>query len=167
MKNKAVTYFLIVIVALVWGVIIYRIFDATTAGDNFPVANSAPIMKIKDLQVYSEPKDTTHLMLNYRDPFMEEVKTEPKVIAVDKLISHKTGVKTASKPGVNWTFINYSGYIKNSKSKRLLAILIINGKEHTMMEGETFEKVKLVKNLRDSVKITYNGLQKYIVMTTR
>lgn len=167
MKNKALTYFLIVIVALVWGVIIYRVFDATTSDDDIPVTNNSVPIKKESLENYISEKDTSHLSLNYPDPFVDEAKEKPKVIPVSKLITTGQVVKPITKSGVNWSFISYSGYIKNSKSKKLLAFVTINGKEYSMIEGETADKVKLIKNMIDSIKIAYNGNQKFILMNIR
>ena len=167
MKSKSLTYFLIIIVALVWGVIIYRVFDATTGDKDFPVANTTPIPKKESIESYSEERDTAKLLLNYRDPFADKPKTDPKVIPISKLISDKPVLKAIPKPAINWNFISYSGYIKNARSKRLLTMVTINGKTYSMTDGETADKVKLLKNMIDSIKIAYNGTTKYIVMNSK
>jgi hypothetical protein len=38
----------------------------------------------------------------------------------------------------------------------------INGKEVMLTEGENAEQVKLIRNLRDSIKISYHGQTKFI-----
>ena len=158
MRSKKLTYFLLLLVAVVWGLIIYRIVAAAGNNDDAP-ANIA-IAPIKEpYNDYTIPKDTTRLLLNYRDPFgLTAFKDTSK--AVLKVNRSRNIAKTM----VNWTFIKYSGYMHNPGSKKLIAILTINGKTINMAEGETVDKVKLIQNKRDSVKVLFNGKTKFIAL---
>jgi hypothetical protein len=71
-----------------------------------------------------------------------------------------------AKPAMNWSFISYAGYIRNPSSKKLIALVSINGQNITLAEGETKNQVKLMKNLRDSIKISYEGKTKFITIKT-
>jgi hypothetical protein len=162
MKNKKFTYFLGFLVLVVWGIIIYRIFDSAGGSeDDLPIAEK----KInKDLyNDYTIPKDTTHLLLNYKDPF-ELKKQKDTLQSINKKPPLTKFVQLAFKPVFNWGFIKYSGYIRNPISKKLVAVVTINGKATMMSEGETAEQVKLVKNLQDSIKVTFNGNTAFIKM---
>jgi len=101
------------------------------------------------------------LQLNYKDPFALKKQKDTSEIPIKKLITNKSA-KPLIKPVVNWNFIKYSGYIHNPGSKNLVALVSINGKSVMMTEGETAEQVKLVKNLQDSIQITYNGKTTFI-----
>jgi hypothetical protein len=163
MKNKNLTYFLIAIVAGVWGLILYRVFDAVSATDDTP----APVAVKQEKEAYNDfsiPKDTTKLLLNYRDPFGI---TKPKdtTAKISRAIAHQT-IKISPKPTMNWSFITYSGYIRNPASKKLVALVSVNGQNITLAEGETKSQVKLIKNLRDSIKISYKGKTKFIAIKT-
>jgi hypothetical protein len=161
MKNKKLTYFLLVAVIGIWGVILYRIFSAAGGDDPIPVV-SAKIIK-ESYDDYTIPKDTTHLLLNYRDPFGLVREKDTTVISLAKK-AHKYESTASLKPAIDWNFIKYTGYVRNTGSKTLVAILSINGKSVMMAEGETAEKVTLMKNMRDSVKISFNGKTKFILM---
>lgn len=157
MKNKKVTYLLILVVLIVWGLIIYRIFQSV--GDNESVEIiTAPAKK----EVYNDfeiRRDTTHLMLNYRDPFgLTKQKDTSNVKVGTALIKNRNVIK----PAINWGFIKYSGYVRNPGTKKLIAIVKINGKSIMMSEGETMEKVKLIRNMRDSIKVGFSGATKFI-----
>jgi len=163
MKNKKLTYFLIAIVLGVWGLILYRIFDAV--GDNDDTIAPVAVKQAKEaFNDFSLPKDTAKLLLNYRDPFGI---TKPKdtTARIRKAVSFKNTV-VPTKPTMNWSFISYSGYIRNPSSKKLIALVSINGQNITLAEGETKSQVKLLKNLRDSIKISYGGKTKFIVIKT-
>jgi hypothetical protein len=165
MKNKGLTYVLGLVVLVVWGLIIYRIFLAVSADDNQPLQSSTSLKK-EAFNDYTIPKDTTKLLLNYRDPFAapkpEEKETFPDKSPVQKVVS-----PVPKRQPVNWNLIKYSGYIHNPGSKKLIAMMNINGKELMMSEGETAEQVKLIKNLKDSVKVSYQGATKFIVLNNK
>lgn len=161
MKNKKVTYLLIAVVLGVWGLILYRLFDAVGNNNDIPpVANMRQVKE--EYNDFSLPKDTAKLKLNYRDPFglAKPKDTTSKRTAV----SIKQPIKTNVKPSINWGFISYAGYVRNPASKKLVTLLLINGKNVTLSEGETREQVKLLRNLRDSVKVSYQGKTKFITL---
>jgi hypothetical protein len=157
MKNKKLTYVLGLAVLVVWGLIIYRVVVAAGSDNDLQVA-TAPIKK-EAYNDYTIPKDTTHLLLNYRDPF--GLVKQKDTIKVSSSHSHKIG-GVSLKPMFNWGFIKYSGYMRNPGSKKLLAILTINGRSVNMAEGETIDKVKLLRNMGDSVKVSCDGHTKFI-----
>jgi hypothetical protein len=159
MKNKKLTYFLIAAVLGVWGIIFYRIFDAAGSGDNDLIPATEKTIKVA-YDDFSCPKDTTKLLLNYKDPFGL---IPPKDTIKVKVLPIKNTVPDA-KPAMNWSFITYSGYIRNPASKKLIALVSINGQNMAMTEGEVKSQVKLLRNLRDSIKVSYGGKTKFIVI---
>ncbi|MFI5139272.1 MAG: hypothetical protein ACHQIM_15720 [Sphingobacteriales bacterium] len=162
MKNKKLTYFLGFVVVMVWGVIIYRIIDASSGGDD-PVSVVSNAPQKEAYNDFAVAKDTTHLLLNYRDPFGLIKQKDTLNLAVKKSY-HKSVVSMPQKQAINWGFIQYSGYIRNPGSKKLITLLSINGKNEMLSEGESRGSVKLIKNLRDSIKISFNGKTKFIAI---
>lgn len=158
MKNKKFTYVLGFVVLVVWGLIIYRIVGSMGTEDDASPSQAVSVKK-EPYNDYTLPKDTTRLTLNYRDPF-GLVKFKDTV----KAPVRKDAAPSIVKPATNWSFIKYSGYIRNPGSKQLIALLQINGKSADMKEGETIDKVKLLKNMQDSVKVLYNGKTKFITI---
>lgn len=152
------TYGLIAVVVLIWGLVAYRIFAAVSNNDDTPVI-ATPVVKAA-YNDYSLPKDTGKLQLNYRDPF-QGAPLKDTVKTVQHLIRT---VAVASHPAVamNWNFIKYAGYLRNPASKKLIAFLTINNKDVTLAEGESADNVRLLKNMCDSVKISYEGKIKFI-----
>ena len=164
MKNKKLTYFLIVAVAGLWGLIIYRVIGAVTADDD----TALPVATTRVKEAYNDfglPKDTTKLLLNYPDPFRLAKAKDTLQIKPQKPILNKNPTMPAMvKPAMNWSFISYSGYIRNPSTKKLIALVSINGQSTTLAEGESKNQVKLIKNLRDSIKISYGGKTKFIAI---
>lgn len=173
MKSKATTYLLALAVAVVWGLIIYRVVDAYSADDDAPVITPATVVNKEPMDDYSPVQDTTRLQLNYRDPFEEKLaaalkdtlKERPVRQVLDQAMRQAASVKL-QKPAINWAFISYTGYVRNPSTKKLLALVHINGKELMLSEGESAEQIKLLRNRQDSIQIAYQGQTKYIVMTT-
>jgi hypothetical protein len=163
MKNKKLTYFLGFLVALVWGFIIYRVFDASAGSDDDAMPAVSNMLQKEPYNDFAITADTTHLLLNYRDPFglaKQKDTTHPSV----KKNYRKSVVLVPKKPAFNWGFIQYSGYVSNPVSKKLITLVSINGKNEMFSEGESKDQVKLIKNLRDSIKISFNGKTKFITI---
>ena len=161
MKNKKLTYFLGFAVLVVWGLIIYRIIGSMdTGGDS---AASTPLLTKKEpFNDYTVPKDTTRLMLNYRDPFGLVPFKDTVKAAPGRRTAHN--IRPVAAAPMNWGFIRYSGYIRNPGSRQLIALFQINGKSADMKEGDVVDKVKLIKNMQDSVKVLFNGKTKFITI---
>ena len=173
MKNKAMIYLLGLAVAVVWGLIVYRLVSASGGDEDLPQAMAAAPTSREPLNDYAPVKDTARLMLSYRDPFaMTKAQDTAKVIPLHTILSQSAKPSVVNlaaapvKPAINWGFISYAGYIRNPASKRLLALVHINGKELMLSEGETADQVKLIRNLRDSIKIAYQGKTKFLTLNT-
>jgi len=50
----------------------------------------------------------------------------------------------------------------NPATKKLIALVSVNGQNITLSEGQTKNEVKLIKNLRDSIKVSFEGKTKFI-----
>ena len=170
MKNKAMVYFLGFMVAIIWGVIIYRIISALNKEDDPVMPAVVSPMKKEPMDDRMLVRDTGSLRLNYRDPFGQAKAEKDTVQLPVRQLIRPVGTQTfrplAPKPAINWNFIKYSGYIRNPRNKKLIALVNINGKSLMMSEGESAEQVKILKNLKDSIKVSFNNHIKYIAVNT-
>lgn len=160
MKNKKLTYVLILFVLIIWGIIISRILGAMNQDDDSPVVEHTEFKE--SYNDFTVKKDTGSLNFNYRDPFSSVAKDIPDTIVKRSVQQVSKVIAPIVKPTVNWSGIKYSGYIRNPGSKKLIAIMDINGKAVTLSEGESAEQITLLKNAKDSVKIKYKGQVKFI-----
>jgi hypothetical protein len=163
MKSKKFTYILGLAVALLWGLIIYRVVNWTGGSDDDLLPAVSAKLPKEAYNDYTIPKDTIHLLLNYRDPF-GLIKMKDTAQMPLRKVNHKLTI--IAKPALNWSFIKYSGYIRNRASKKLIALVSINGKNVMLSEGDTREQVKLLKNMRDSIRVRFNGQTKCISLKT-
>jgi hypothetical protein len=159
MKNKKLTYLLIFFVLIVWGIIVYRIVGAINQDDDLPVTEHIQIKE--SYNDFSVRKDTGSLKLNYRDPFSSPAKELRDTVIKHPVVIKKT-MNAVVKPTFNWSMIRYSGYIRNPASKKLIAIMSINGSPAMLSEGESAGQITLLKNAKDSVKIKYQDQVKFI-----
>jgi hypothetical protein len=164
MKKKQLNYLLVMVAAAVWALIAYRIFRGLgTPEEPAPVTRQDIDSPKPPADDYALSRDTTRLQLNYRDPFSGKKPRDtsgtpdikPARVPLPFLVPQ---------PLIDWSTIRYSGYMRNPGSKKLIALLRVNGKNLMLAEGEQAEKVKLLKNLRDSVKVDYRGNTRYIRM---
>jgi hypothetical protein len=164
MKKKTINYVLGFAVLLIWGMIFYKLINAAWGDDDvLPAPTVHHQEKVYD--DFAVKKDTAKLTLNYRDPFKLSIAptidtTKRPAVVKSKMISSPIPAKT------DWSFIKYSGYIANPTTKKIISILVINGRSAMLSEGETAENVRLLKNMRDSVKISFKNKIQYIPRNT-
>lgn len=162
MKNKKLLYILIPVVLLVWGIIIYRIFNVVNGSNSNEVLKSSIIENVNNENLV----DTFSIHPNYRDPFIS--KRAKKTISENKITS------TITKPDVikkvsntapisnKWPSIVYNGLIKNEKSNKQLALVQINGQSNILQLGNVAEGVELTKIFRDSIEVKFNSEKRFI-----
>lgn len=158
MKNKIITYILLIAVFLIWGYVFYKAIEPVSALEQVDpqVTNEHKMPALKEELM----PDTFSLYANYRDPFLANSFVEPKVDSVK--INRVEAIVKMPVPQIDWSFIRYSGRIQNAKSKQSVALVSIRGKDYMMAEGKSINGVKLIENLKDSIKISYEGKIKFI-----
>lgn len=150
MKNKKVTYILLVISIGLWGFIGWKVFSAF----NYSQPEAPTVKKEKEVV----EKDSVFLLLNYRDPFLG--KYSSRVILKDTVPPRKRVVNVISPPKQEpeLPIIQYKGTM--NVGKIALVILQKNGNVYTIKVGEEVDGFKLIK--MDDYKITLsNGKKKY------
>jgi hypothetical protein len=159
MKNKKINYLLGLLVVIIWGAIIYRVVAALSGDSDLPPPETRPRETYNDHALVS---DTGHLHTGYRDPFGQVKSVDTATVIPVKKLVLSGAARPIAKPVINWDVISYRGFIRNPGSKKLIAILVVNGKPVMLAEGERFGPVRLLRNLRDSVSVDYQGHHKFI-----
>lgn len=160
MKSKKFVYLLIGCVAIVWGMIIYRIYIGLNQDEENPVVINLP--KTGSIQVSDHTADSYVLDLAYRDPFSS---TEIAFVPEEKKESNTGIVKPVMppvKPMISWPTIAYTGYISNPVTHQKIAMLTINGKASMVNEGDVQQGIKLVKNMGDSIQLSFQKNTRFI-----
>jgi len=160
MKDKKMTYLLICCVAVVWGVIFYRVFSGLASETpELPVAKT---LKGSYFNLVDHAGDTVRLDLSYSDPFSEAyMETLPETLPEKSALIFQAKV-VPLKPKTDWSGIVYSGQLYNSAQRRHVAIINVKGREVMLGEGERGEGLKFVKRIGDSIRVEYQGASRYL-----
>jgi len=153
MSKKHLNIGLIIGVALIWGVLIYKAlgnsFVSEDEEQNYAVA-------INEELPLSIQKDTFDLKLYKRDPFLGGIKKSR--ISISKRKNKGNAVRKV-KPVVvvQWPQLQYLGFVKEENAKEPLLLLKVNGK--LMRKKSSFEFAEGIKVLgfyKDSLLVGLN-----------
>lgn len=152
MKNKSLTYVLLIVVAIVWYNVFFRVVS-NFSGDDSGIVPTSNIPQT----IGSIDRDTFSLNANYRDPFGSttlaislpvDPQFNPNPYPVAKPIPQK--VKDF------WPKIEYKGMLRKTSSDNPLAIIFIDDIQLFLRKGEqVFDGITLKTVHRDSVVILY------------
>jgi hypothetical protein len=157
-KNKKMMQYLVMLAtAGIWGVVGYRIYTAYHASDPRPDNEDHFIVSADSTSL----PDTFSIMANYRDPFLDKMQAEKPPLKTNP-VKTTTPLPVVKKTELTWPPITYEGMIRNEQSKKLLAIVHINGQGMMLKPGEAFSEIILSKVFKDSIELVM-GKEKKIV----
>jgi hypothetical protein len=146
MKNKKAVYFLVILIAGIWGVILYRIFNFSSSPDNNTELQASFVSPVLN----PNTADTFSISLNYRDPFLGKTEApvqnkKQKPVPIPEKVVEPT----------KWPSISYGGMIKSRKSNAQLCMVMINGQSNFMKEGDAIADIQLKKIYKDSIELMF------------
>lgn len=142
MKNKALTYILLIVVGLIWYKVFFRVKDNLFGEDG---EIPAPNELLRDIRIAS--RDTVKLHLDYRDPFYLEKPKPISMAAPEPVVRNTPPPKRNQTPTFNWPKTEYYGLIRNRKSKEPLGLLRVDGLIMNLREGEEIFNGIVVKDI--------------------
>ncbi|HRO46359.1 hypothetical protein [Agriterribacter sp.] len=160
MHPRKFKYFLIAGVALVWGIIIYRIIRS--------LSNETPVVPVPLLAAptfnYTIEPDTFFLFADYPDPFLPDEEnsdtgnvSEPKPITNTDPGLNQPPLQTAPADSFDPSIIKYTGMIANPEMKIRMAIIKINEREVVLKEKGKTADFTLQKILKDKIIIMHKS----------
>lgn len=151
MKNKYVTYALIVLVIAVWGGIVYRIVASPSPGQETQVQRVLPVK-----EVFHYP-DVYYPSAGYTDPFLKsgiESRKRSAVIANDQVRKVKARVVEKTEPVPDFSGITFLGLIQNDAEQKKIGIIHMNGVQKLIREGDKLMDFQFSQIRRDSVQVS-------------
>lgn len=149
MKNKKNIKILVPIVIIIWGVLLYKIYEAFNPEDSTIPQTIATNFTTPKIQ----KKDTFSLLPVGQDPFLGTMYSKAK--------SKGSGNGTPkSKEDIAWPTINYFGIVSDKNSKSSVFIIEINGQQHLLKRGDIIEEIELIRGGKGKVKLRYQGKTK-------
>ncbi len=144
MKSKPVTYMLIAVVLVIWGVILWKVFS--------PKDDSAPLPPPQKRAETTAPAADT-LLLDYRDPFLGATAKKP---AAKPAVTTRVAAPPPPEPPPPVEHrLRYMGSI--SRGGVPYGLVEINGTLHTIRRGETADGYRLETVWQDSVKLRWKN----------
>jgi hypothetical protein len=158
MKNKGLTYLLLIVVGLIWYQVFFRI-KSNLEADAGPLAGGNPFA-LSDIRIR---RDTFSLQANYRDPFGGKMSTIYNPDTVKRMKSPVENRQPKSYPvEQSWVKIRYYGLIKKTDSRDPLALLNIDNEQFFLRKGDdVFDGYQVQAIYRDSVLISYGKKSRY------
>jgi type II secretory pathway component PulC len=150
LRNNKNIKILLPIVILVWGGLLYKIFDAFRS-DDIILSKGA---KSTFIAPTFQKKDTFSLLPIDRDPFL------------GSMYNQSTANKNNSKKGSIikdqplWPTISFFGIVDDKDSKSSVYVININGKQYLLKRGDTLQKLKVLEGSKEAVHIQYKGKTK-------
>ncbi len=154
MKNKPLTYILLIAVGFIWFKVFVRIKSNLTQEE----LSGADGDRVELLQLPMS-RDTFELAANYRDPFLSSsVKSKPQNTPGNEL-----PLAPVRKAPYHWPSIRYFGLVKNTKSSKPLAIVKFDQVQLMVRENDqVWSDIQVRKIYRDSILVSH-GKDKKIV----
>lgn len=151
MKNRGITFLLLLVVGIVWYKVFVRFTDDIQSNppQESTSIGSSPIHLSKPAHV--------QLNANYRDPFTGKF-SELKVKTEERPAVSKAPV---ARREVYWPTIRYHGLIRKKGAIKSLAIVSIDGQYFQLKQGEAVLDDILLKSVqRDSIILEYHKIKR-------
>ncbi|TRW27078.1 hypothetical protein FMM05_00055 [Flavobacterium zepuense] len=149
MKNKRNTYILLSAVLLIWGLLVYQFFSFTSG----EAVQEAITTNLKVTPLAVKERDSIAINVNYRDPFLGKA-----YLPIDpNMRTAGTKKKAMPKETVNWPSVVYKGIVSDSKDKKKVFMVIINGQTYLMRQKDTEQQIILKNGNREYIDVLYKG----------
>lgn len=157
MKNKALTYVLLLVVGVIWYQVFFRVKNNLTADEtNIPQPNQS----LASVRIIS--RDTIDLNVDYRDPFRYEKMARPVTSSDDVSRSSRGSHRVQripTKPEFVWPKVTYHGLIRNRESTAPLGLIRVDGMVYNLRIGdEIFNEIYVKSIEKDELVVRYKKL---------
>lgn len=163
MKNKKVTYLLIVVALSIWAYIIYSFIEFKNVELK---AKNSGFATINNNETNKNKLDSFVLLLNYDNPFLTENYTQVKKenIVISKSQSmNKSKINTSLSPANSlWPQVVFNGTISSNKENKLLCLINIQGTDYIVPVGGKAGEIDIINLKKDLITVSFNGEEKTI-----
>jgi hypothetical protein len=152
MRNKKMTFFLIPLVILIWGILFIRLYK------NFgPKGNLLKNYSHETTAKIIVENDTVmRLKLNYPDPFL---KTKERKL---NSVGHSSNEISNNKSIVNWPVIEYHGFL-GKNSTEATGLLKIGESNLLVKQNLVYSGIKIHSITKDSIYVEYEKEKRWLL----
>jgi len=148
LKNKKITYLLIVLVALIWGLIFYKIY-ANFGGKRLVEKNLPPSFAIVEK---GQHDSIFKLSCNYPDPFLKGSGQ-----------STAAPIKNTGSPKiVTWPLIEYRGLMTSNNKNESTGLLKVQVSNLLVKQGKVYAEIKVRTITRDSIFLEFQNESRWL-----
>lgn len=151
LKNKKLVYLLLPLNVLIWGYFIYQIFSVVGADDDVTgdIGYTSPKIVLKEDSIAYK------LQLNYKDPFLKDVKRtyaprRNEAATKDPVLNKPAIVRKETAPPPK-NDIRFLGLIKNNKTGVVTGLLNVNGQSMMVKVNDVVNGFSVKSITRDSI----------------
>ena len=152
LKNKKITYLLIMLVALIWGMIFYKIYSKF--GEKKQIERSSPLSVVA---IENGLRDSVFtLSLDYPDPFLKGMgqSSETPLVSAAK--------NTGNPMIVSWPLIEYRGLLTSNSKNESTGLLRIQSSNLLVKQGKVYAAIKIRTLTRDSIFMEYQNESRWL-----
>lgn len=156
--KKKINIFLVIVVLLLWGSVIYKSLNNYFFTDK-SISVTSDNYTVKEFKI--REKDTFSLDIINRDPFLNKsffIKKKSKGIHITTKKTIKKDIIPVKKIKTSFPSISYYGYIKSKEKKDELIIIKVHNQIKKLRLSESFEGLTIKKIFKDSIQIS-NGFE--------
>jgi hypothetical protein len=146
-RNKKITYLLIALVVLIWGLIFYKIYS--NFGGNRQTKDELPQAAIS-AEVRQVDSIFT-LSLDYPDPFLKGL-GQP----VETPVSNSGNTRI-----INWPPVEYRGLLSSNSKNGSTGLLKIQNSNLLVKQGKVYSAVKIRTITRDSIFLEFQNEKRW------
>lgn len=156
MNRKAVTALLLLVVAAIWGGVLFKVSGRGEEANVQQTTLAAPVAPA------AEAVDTlsASALGNYRDPFLGAMPAKRSTVPVSS--TQRPPAKRAFEVAKSWPKVSYRGAMRNHGRERGVALLSIDGKDAMVPLGGEEKGVTVKAIYADSVLLVANGEQRVV-----
>jgi hypothetical protein len=155
MGQKRLKYILMMVVALIWGYVIYKYFIWSPEEAQGKAADTQLLPLPDD---FAEGEDSFSLKLDYRDPFLSKTYSsrQPTARSVEEpqqMASTPKSVQPAppNVPTIEWEAVAYHGLVRESGGGPALGLMRFKSRTHNIRPGDNIAGFDVLSFGRDSL----------------
>lgn len=161
--KKKLNFFLIGLLIIIWGSVIYKYFGKKESNKNLNFAE-LPLAK-QNIRI-DKIKDTFKLEFSGRDPFLNTKPVRERVFKAkqSKVVSKKSSKRVIA--SVMWPKIEYYGFVKSNSSKSELVVIKINSRLHKVRKNQEIDELRITQTWSDSIEIEFQKKKRFFYRKT-
>ena len=146
MRNKKNIYFLLPAVIIVWGLLVYNIFNGLSPSS----PQTQTIESLRQFKPETIAKaDTFTIKVDYRDPFLGTFEKKRRKV------TKRNNTPIVKKVSIPFPSIVYKGIVSPKGTNEKVFLISVNGQQHLFKRKMLFNEVKLLNGNAQEITVQF------------